>query len=123
MRNDELGDLIQGYLTPPSQANPEMVGVEIVWERDNPRFGSRHIYELHEVSEEEVEDVLIRIPPYAEAKSHPEYSNRTVFWGATRYDRWLIVVCEDRTEGGVRFLSPITAFEPLNGVEYWERIK
>lgn len=122
MKDDEFRNLLDGYLTPPSRVNPEMVGVEIVWERDNARFGSRHIHERHEVSEEEVEDVLTHVPPYVEAKRHPEYPNRTVFWGATRYDRWLFVVCEDWTAGGVRFLKPITAFEPSDGIEYWERI-
>ena len=122
MRDDELRELIENYLTPPSHANLEMVGVEIVWERNDARLGSRHIYERHGVSEEEVEEVLTQIPPYVEAKRHSEYPNRTVFWGATRYDRWLFVVCEDWAEGCVRFLKPITALEPLNGVEYWERI-
>lgn len=61
------------------------------------------------------------MPSYVEAKRHPDFPNRTLFWGATRHDRWLFVVCEDWSEGGIRFLRPITAFEPGEGVAYWER--
>jgi hypothetical protein len=46
-----------------------------------------------------------------------------VFWGATRFDRWIVVVCEDWIEDGVRHLRPITAFEPSEGADYWERIR
>jgi hypothetical protein len=44
--------------------------------------------------------------------------SRTVFWGATRENRWVVVVCEDLLLGGPRQLRPITAFEPDEGVEY-----
>jgi hypothetical protein len=37
--------------------------------------------------------------------------------------RWILVVCEDRSDGGVRFLKPITAFEPSEGVKYWEKYR
>jgi hypothetical protein len=44
-----------------------------------------------------------------------------LFWGATRGDRWLFIVCEDWEENGVRILKPITAFEPEEGEAYWRR--
>ena len=37
--------------------------------------------------------------------------------------KWIFVVCEDWTDGGVRHLKPITAFEPPEGVKYWERYR
>ena len=100
-----------------------MVGVEVTWERDSLHFGSTHIWNLHRVSEEEVEQVLMEEPPYLEARRHPDHHGRTVFWGATRFDRWIVVVCEDWVEDGVRHLRPITAFEPAEGADYWERIR
>ena len=30
-----------------------------------------------------------------------------------------VVVCEDRKEAGIRYLKPITAFEPEAGEAYW----
>ena len=99
-----------------------MCGVEVIWERGNARFGSRHIWEEHGVTEEEVEQVLMEVPPEVEARRHPEHPNRTVFWGVTRYDRRMIVVCEDWMREDVRYLRPITAFEPTEGASYWERL-
>ena len=89
----------------------------IVWERESFDFGSKHIWEKHRVTEEEVEQVLFEVPPHVEARRHADHENRTVFWGATRYDRWIVVVCEDWNEGGTRFLRPITAFEPEEGTD------
>lgn len=94
-----------------------------MWERDEPGFGAKHIADLHGVTEAEVEQVLLEVPPYVEAKRHSDMPNRTLFWGATRLDRWLFIVCQDWTESGVRHLMPITAFEPKEGVKYWERFK
>ena len=87
--------------------------------RDSPDFGSRHIQEKHGVREAEVEQVFLEVPPMVEARRHRDWPGRTVFWGATRRDRWLVVVCEDRKEAGIRYLKPITAFEPEGGEAYW----
>ncbi len=120
MSDEDLARLLQRYLEPPVEPNPEFAGVRLVWERDNPDFGARHIWESHGIAEREVEQVLLEVPPYVEAKRHPDYPNRTIFWGATRYDRWIFIVCEDWMEGGTRHLRPITAFEPQEGRRYWE---
>ena len=71
------------------------------------------------MTEEEVEEVLLEIPPAVEAKRHPDFPNRTIFWGSTRASRWLFVSCEDWVEVNRRFLKPITAFEPDEGADYW----
>ena len=113
MDDEEFLRLLNQYLEPPTESNAEIVGVQIVWTPQN----LRHIWE-HRVREEEVEQVLLEIPPRVEAKQHPEHSNRTLFWGATRHDRWIFVVCEDWTEDDTRYLRPITAFEPDEGVKY-----
>ncbi len=115
--------LLDDYLEPPVQPNPEMAKVEIVWERDSLGFGARHIWEQHRISELEVEQVLFEVPPDVEARRHPDFPHRTIFWGATRLDRWIIVICEDWNEGVKRFLRPITAFEPAEGARYWEKYK
>lgn len=112
--------LIEEYLEPPADPNPEMAGITIVWERDNSNFGALHIWEEHRITEQEVEQVLIEIPPFVEAKRHPDHPNRTIFWGASRNDRWIFVVCEDWTKVSTRYLRPITAYEPDEGHEYWE---
>ena len=123
MNDEELRRLIDEYLDVPGDPNPEMAGVQIVWERDDLRHGSKHIWADHGVTEQEVEEVLFEVPPFVEGRRHPEHPNRTVFWGATRFKRWIFVVCEDWTEAGVRYLKPITAFEPSEGLEYWERYR
>jgi len=101
---------LETYDQPAANPNTETLGVEIVWERNNSSFGAMHIWNLHRVAEAEVEQVLFEVPPFVEARRHPRYPGRTVFWGATRHDRWLFVVCEDWHEGGRRYLRPITAF-------------
>lgn len=93
----------------------------MVWVEDNPAFGAKHMWLEHQVSKDEVEQVLFEIPPVVEAKRSPDDPERTIFWGATRADRWLFIVCEDWTDEGQRFLKPITAFEPEGGEEYWRR--
>ena len=116
MDDEEFLRLIDEYLEPPTEPNAELAGVRIVWTPDN----LRHIWE-HRVREEDVEQVLLEVPPRVEVKQSPVHANRTLFWGATRYDRWIVVVCEDWTEDDTRYLKPITAFEPADGVKYWER--
>jgi len=110
--------LLDDYLDEPHDPNPRMANVQVVWIDDDPRVGSLHIA-AHGVTKDEVEQVLFEIPPVVEAKRSPDYANRTLFWGATRRDRWIFVVCEDWSEGSVRYLKPITAFEPDEGERYW----
>ncbi len=75
----------------------------------------------HAVSKTEVEEVLFEVPPVVEARRSRDNPERTFFWGATRQDRRLFIVCEDWTIGSVRYLKPITAFEPDEGEDYWRR--
>ena len=98
MDDDELLRLLDDYLEPPAEPNPEWAGVEIIWEGNNNAFGSRHILETHRITEAEVEQVLLEVPPVVEARRHPAYPDRTIFWGATRLDRWLFILCEDWKE-------------------------
>jgi hypothetical protein len=122
MGDDDFERLLDEYLDPPSDPNPEMAGVQIEWIRNQENYGSLHIRWKHKVTEAEVEEVLFEIPPYVEAKRHPTLPGRTVFWGATKKDRWLFVVCEDRKEGNQRILTPITAFPPDKAEEYWKNL-
>lgn len=121
MDDDDFDGLLDDYLDGEFAPNYEMVNVEIVWVRGNPDVGSDHIA-AHNVTEDEVEAVLLEVPPDVEAKRHPDHPDRTIFWGATRAGRWLFVSCEDWTEGDNRFLKPITAFEPNEGRAYWEQL-
>ena len=123
MDDQEFLRLIDDYLDAPAESHPEMAGIKIVWERDDPEFGAKHMWDEHRVTEQEVEQVLLEIPPYVEAKRRHDHRRRTIFWGRTRLDRAIFVVCEDWVEGGLRFLKPITAFEPGEGEEYWERYR
>lgn len=118
MTDEGFDDLLEQYLSGQNLPNPEMEDVEIAWIRGNPDLGADHIA-AHDVTEEEVEEVLLEVPPEVEAKKHKEHPDRTIFWGATRAGRWLFVVCEDVRVGGKRILKPITAFEPDDGETYW----
>lgn len=109
----------EDYPEPPDEANRRILGVRIHWIEDHPRMGVAHIRE-NRVEPWEVEDVLFRVPPEVEARKNPDRPDRTYFWGATRYDRWLFVACLDEDEEGTRVLTPITAFEPPDGRAYWE---
>ncbi len=119
--DESFAALLDAYLDPPVEPNPALANVEIVWIGDNEAFGSAHIEAKHDVTKEEVEQVLFEIPPMVEAKRSQEHPERTLFWGATRLDRWLFISCEDWTDGDRRYLKPITAFEPPDGVSYWRR--
>ncbi|MCI0741644.1 MAG: hypothetical protein L0Y72_21630 [Gemmataceae bacterium] len=120
MGDAEFEDDLRIYLEGIAFPNLEMADVEIVWVRGQTGFGADHIAR-NGVKEHEVEEVLFEVPPDVEAKTHPEHPGRTLFWGATREGRWLFVSCEDWTEGGTRYLKPITAFEPDEGYEYWRK--
>lgn len=121
MNDEDFLRSLDEYLTPRADANPAMGGIEIVWVRGDSRFGALHIWDEHRITEEEVEQVILEVPPYVEARRHRDIPDRTVFWGATREDRWILVVCEDWQRGDTRQLRPITAFEPEEGLDYWER--
>jgi hypothetical protein len=122
MDEAEFDDLLDAYLDGTLFPNLEMADVELVWVDENLNFGSLHMRLLHHVEKHEVEEVLLELPPEVEAKRARDNLNKTYFWGATREGRWLFVACEDRQQGGKRFLTPITAFEPEDGYEYWRRL-
>lgn len=120
MNEEDFLRYLDEYPESPADPNPEMARVKIAWEHGNPGFGARHIWENHGITEEEIEQVIFEIPPFVEARRHPDHPNRTIFWGATRTDRWIFIVCEDWSKGDIRYLRPITAFEPEEGRDYWE---
>jgi hypothetical protein len=120
MDDAEFDAELEAYLNGVSP-NWEMVDVEIVWVDGNPGYGSLHIAQ-HRVSKSEVEEALLETPPEVEAKRHPEHPGRTIFWGATRGGRWLFISCDDWTDGGKRYLRPITAFTPDEGRAYWDQL-
>jgi hypothetical protein len=120
MYDQGFEDDLEAYLEGLAYPNLEMANVEMVWVRGNPRYGSDHIAR-NGVTEQEVEEVLLEIPPELEAKKHPDNPRRTIFWGETRQGRGLFISCEDWTEAGVRYVKPITAFEPDEGYAYWRK--
>lgn len=111
---DEFLALLDQYLDPPAEPNRRMEGVQIIWVEGDERLGEEHMAH-HGVTRKEVEQVLTEVPPFVEAKRSSQYPERTLFWGATRQDRWIFIVCEDWREGEFRYLKPITAFEPSDG--------
>lgn len=115
---DEFLALLDAYLDVPHDPNPTMANIRIVWVEHDPGVGALHIAQ-HNVTKAEVEQVLFEVPPMVEAKRSRQHPDRTLFWGATRRDRWIFVVCEDWTQDRVRYLKPITAFEPDDGERYW----
>lgn len=118
---DELERLLEAYLDPPVEVNAALVGVRIHWIEGDPDIGALHM-EKHLVTKDEVEQVLMEVPPMVRAKRHREHADRTVFLGATRWDRWLFVCCIEREElDGTRVLVPLTAFEPEDPEDYWQR--
>ncbi|MCK5805859.1 MAG: hypothetical protein KAI66_23715 [Lentisphaeria bacterium] len=114
----DLEALLDAYLAPPSDANLNYEDVRIIWVEENPALGARHIDEKHGVSKHEVEEVIFEVPPVVEARRSVTHPERTLFWGTTRNDRQLFIVCEDWTESGIRCLKPLTAFEPDEGEDY-----
>jgi hypothetical protein len=120
MEDADFDDLLDDYEAGEPTPNFDMLDVEMVWIRGNPGYGSDHIA-INNVTEEEVEEVLLQVPPKVEAKRHKDYPGRTRFWGATRAGRWLFIVYEDWKKRGKRFLKPITAFEPEEGESYWRQ--
>ena len=118
--DDEFLRLIDGYWLPPADLNPDLHGAVIDWIENDPEIGVAH-FQKHGVTKQEVEEVLMETPPSVEAKRSPHHPDRTLFWGATRFDRWLFIVCLDRVFDGRRVLTPITAFEPSEGEAYWRK--
>jgi hypothetical protein len=121
MDEADFDDLLEQYLDGTLAFNMEMANVEVVWVEGNPALGALHIAG-HGVTKDEVEEALFQCPPEVEAKQHPDYPGRTVFWGMTREGRWLFISCDDWEEGGTRFLRPITAFTPDEGRAYWDQL-
>jgi hypothetical protein len=122
MDDPEFSDELDAYLEGDLYPNLEMADVEIVWIDGNEHFGSLRMRLKHGVEKHEVEEVLLELPPEVEAKRAKDDPRKTYFWGATREGRSLFVACEDRRKGVTRFLTPITAFEPDDGYEYWRRL-
>ena len=120
MDDDDFDDLLDEYLDGTLFPNMEMANVKMVWVEGNPALGALHIAG-HNVTKGEVEETLLECPPDVEAKRHKDYPGRTIFWGATRGGRWLFIACDDWTEGGTRYLRPITAFTPDEGRAYWDQ--
>ena len=77
MNDEEFLRYLDEYLKPPADVNLEMAEINIIWERDSPDFGARHIRENHSITEEEIEQVIFEMPPFVETKRHPDYTNRT----------------------------------------------
>jgi len=120
MDDDDFDELLDQYLDGRLAPNLDMAYVEMVWVEGNPHFGALHIA-AHGATKDEVEEVLLEVPPEVEAKRHKDHPGRTIFWGATREGRWLFVVCEDWRVGDTRYLKPITAFTPSEGRTYWDQ--
>lgn len=83
--DDDFLALLDSYLDVPHDPNPTMANVHVVWIDDDPGVGVLHIAK-HNVTKEEVEQVLFEVPPMAQAKRSRQYPDRTLFWGATRRD-------------------------------------
>jgi hypothetical protein len=96
--------LLDAYLDEPHDPNPAMASIHVLWVEDDPGVGALHIAQ-HDVTKAEVEQVLFEIPPVVQAKRSRQHPERTLFWGATRQDRWIFIVCEDWIEDGVRYLK------------------
>ena len=78
--DDDFLSLLDAYLEPPHDPNLAMSNVQIVWVDDDQRLGAEHIAQ-HGVTKEEVEEVLLEIPPFVEAKRSRDAPERTLFWG------------------------------------------
>ena len=125
MSEDELDDddflrLLENYCEPVRDLNPALYGIRFRWVDGHPDFGLRHIMEKHGVSQREVEECLLKMPPEVEMKRHDVTPQRLIFWGCTSQDRWLFIACDESFEDGVRVFTPVTAFEPDNGRDYWD---
>lgn len=120
MDDEAFDDDLEAYLNGVFP-NEETADCEVVWVEGNPLYGALHMEQKHGVTKDEVEEVLFETPPEVETKRHPTEHGRTLFWGATRDGRWLFVVCEDWTENRQRYLKPVTAFEPEEGRDYWDK--
>lgn len=117
--SDEFAALLDAYLEPASAPNPAFAKYQIIWIKDDPRVGALHMQEKHKITTAEVEEVIFETPPDVEAVRHPEFPERVAYWGATRQKRWMIVICEIKKQKNYYTLSPITAFEPDGGYEYF----
>lgn len=108
---EDFARLLEAYLEPERERNPALARVRIKHVRDNPAYGAQHMWERHQVSEQEVEEVILEMPPTVECKRDPDHPDRLLFLGATRKRRQLLVVCDVEGEGETKILVPITGFE------------
>ena len=120
MGDDDFEDDLAAYLNGEAYPDEDM-NAKMDWVDDNPIFGSLHMRIHHNVAKHEVEEALFELPPKVEAKRHPHDPGKTIFWGETRRGRGLFISCEDFQKDGVRYLRPVTAFEPDEGYEYWRK--
>ena len=119
LQDKSFDELLDEYFENPPETNSVYSNVEIHWIEGRAEVGVGHISSKHQVTKSEVEEVIFELPPEVQAKAHPDHPDRTIFWGCTREGRWIFIVCEDRMTAELRTLTPITAFEPDEGEEYW----
>lgn len=108
---EDFKKLLEEFLQPEVDRNPAFANVRIGHVRDNPGYGVLHMWEKHQITEQEVEEVILETPPAVESRRDPDHPGRLLFLGATRKRRQLMVVCDVVWEGRTKVLVPITAFE------------
>ncbi len=111
MTDDDFKKLLEDFIEPEADPNPDTSHFQLRFVRDNPAYGSFHMHQKHQVSEHEVREVLLEIPPTVECRHDPDHPERKLFFGATRKRRQLLVVCDVEHEGDTTILVPITAFD------------
>ncbi len=79
MGDSDFDDFLDDYLDDEANPNFDMLDVEIVWVRGNSAYGTDHIA-INNVTEAEVEEVLLEIPPEVEAPQ--EISRPYLFLGS-----------------------------------------
>jgi hypothetical protein len=109
--DDEFEKLLIDFLEPEAVPNPDFLNIRIEFVRDNHDYGSLHMWENHQVTEQDVLEVIFEIPPAVEARRDPDHPGRKLFLGATRKRRQLLVVCDVERHGKTTVLVPITAFD------------
>lgn len=107
MNDDIFGKLIAEYL---DTVNPEAEAIGFDPQSGSLEHGIDHAFEKHNVTEQEVRQVLFEIPSPEEKRSKHE-PKRTLLWGYTRKGRELTVCCRDGRRNGKRHLALITAFD------------
>lgn len=80
MEDADFEDLLNDYLDGTLFPNLEMADVEIVWVEGNPGLGVLH-FAHHDVRKEEVEEVLLEIPPEVEPSNTRTIQDERFFGG------------------------------------------